>query len=498
MFNEDARNRPDPKLQEKLEAVYKLCQQASYSSCLEYLNRLVIDCRPDPAPFRERADPWQWALAAKVIPAIESVARTTTDYAGPTSFWLTLPRGHDKTSFVGRLLNWILAFSRINVDAVAAAADKDQANLLVDAMQKESRLNPWLGRLLSFKHYQAKGLLSGSSLEILSSDAPTSYGLRPDIIVCDELTQWGKQDLWDALLSGRRKRGASAVQLVITNAGLIGSWQWQILQLAKKSPKSWWVYEAPGMICSWISRKDLEEDRKQMLPSIARRMLDNQWLDPAEGAGYLTRTEARACEDLGASMQLRQATRGQLGIQYIASIDYGPVKDRTAMCIMHDHQGVAVVDRLDVLQGSKKSRVLIKDVEDWIDDVRSRFDLAAVVVDPYQMESTIQKYEKLLPVVRFEPRGGKANYELAQTLRSAVLNSRLAWAPGMGDLIHNGCRHTLADELAELGVRELSYGYRVMNLPGRHDDRCVAVGMALVSLLKAEQKRQLYEGDYFW
>lgn len=491
---------PRPQLEAALQQAYALHQASSARSCLAYLNSLIIDCRPQPAPFRAKADPWQWALCERLIPAIESVSGLDSqeDYSGPTSFWLTLPRGHDKTSLIGRLMNWSLAFSRLQLDAVAAAADRDQANFIVDKMRTEARLNPWLEPLLYFRNHVVKGP-KGSTLKVISADARSNYGLSPDLIICDELTQWPNQANWDSLTTAKRKRGRKAVHIVITNAGVKHTWQWDVLQQARAS-KTWWVYEAPGPICSWMDREAMEQDRKTMLPAIARQMIDNEWLDPADSCGFVTRAEAEACADPG----LYEQSSGLVGTQYVLSIDYGPVKDRTVMAVMHrpnDSERI-VVDRLDVLQGSKKNRVPIEAVESWIDLQRSRFDVALLVVDPYQMEATIQKYETRLPVERFEPRGGKANYELAQALRGAVVSSQLAWPPMAGavTLPNRKQPHTLSDELAELIVKQHSYGYRIDHLPNRHDDRCVAVGMGLLALLRRSLKRPLdrYRPEDVW
>jgi len=475
-----------------IEDAQKIKAELSKQGILQYLQQIIINCRPEPAPFREKADSWQWSLVGKLIPAIEQVARVRQDYEGPTSFWFTLPRGHDKTSFIGRLLNWILAFSRITVDCVAAAADRDQAKILADAMGAEARLNPWLDPFLKFKNYEVRGL-NESVLRIVSSDGKSNFGLNPDIIICDELTQWDDQANWDALLSARRKRGAHAILIVITNAGVQNTWQWDILKEAKRQKKSWFVYEAPGQICSWQTKEQLDEIRKMILPLVAKRMIDNVWLDPSEGCGFCTRDEAEACID----PELICLTNGKPGVQYIASIDYAPVRDRTAMAVLHQEpDGTAIIDRLDVLQGSRNRRVPITDVEGWLDRQRVSFGLVGAVIDPYQMESTIQKYQLVLPVIAFEARGGKGNYEMAATLRSAIINQKIRFPEDAGYIKEK--EHSFVDELVELVVKEMSYGWRLDHLVNKHDDRAVAVGMGLVHLLKHSFKRHLFEGEYFW
>jgi hypothetical protein len=123
--------------------------------------------------------------------------------------------------------------------------------------------------------------------------------------------------------------------------------------------------------------------------------------------------------------------------------------------------------------------VAISRVEAWIDEVRNSFGSPTLICDPYQLEGTIQHYENHLRVIRHEARGGKANYELAEALRTLVVNRRIAWYPGAGSLVlPDGRVETLSDELAGLVTRPMAYGYRFDHESGRHDDRSVAVGMA--------------------
>ncbi|MDI6773536.1 MAG: terminase large subunit, partial [bacterium] len=58
---------------------------------------------------------------------------------------------------------------------------------------------------------------TGSRLRVLSSDAPTAYGLRPDWIAVDELAEWRRRELWDSLWSATGKRPRCRM-IVITTA----------------------------------------------------------------------------------------------------------------------------------------------------------------------------------------------------------------------------------------------------------------------------------------
>jgi hypothetical protein len=427
---------------------------------------------------------WQWDRAHRIAPALEAVTgHGSRDYAGPLNFWETMPRGFDKTTGLGRVANWVLAYSRRALTVVAAAADEDQAFLLTDAMKKEAALNPWLSQRLEFIRKQVKG--PGGSLQVITSDAPTAAGGRPDIVLVDEVTHWKRRDLWDMLFSGRDKRW-NALFFVITNAGLLGSWQHDLLKAARQSPL-WRVYEAPEgrSLPTWMSEVQIAENRKMLLPSEARRLLDNVWIDPAEESGYLTRADAEACEALGREMALVCQPAGKKGVEYWAGIDYGPKRDRTVLSILHQEGGgVLAVDRLDVWQGSPVTPIQIRAVYEWIEQYRKAFHDLHLVVDPYQLEDLVQHYERHLHIQRFEARGGKSNYELAECLRSLIVNRQIAWYPGAGVLpMPDGTQESLTDELVGLVIKRTVYGYRIDHEVTRHDDRAVAIGMPAVTLL---------------
>jgi hypothetical protein len=52
---------------------------------------------------------------------------------------------------------WVLFASRRKLDGVACAADKDQAALILDAIDRLLRLNPWLSTYRSSPRPKLKG-----------------------------------------------------------------------------------------------------------------------------------------------------------------------------------------------------------------------------------------------------------------------------------------------------------------------------------------------------
>lgn len=465
-------------LEERMRLEYAISERVSAKSASAYLNRVVIDSRPEPRQFGLVSEQWQKDLNGNIIPALESVAGVRRDYLGPRSFWYTLGRGHDKTSSIGRLMNWVLGYSRRRLNMAVAAADADQAGLIVEAMEGELNHNPWLKKLITVRRQRVYG--PGGVLKVLAANAPTTWGLNCDVVILDELTHWNNDELWKVLWSGREKRPGS-VFIVITNAGVKGSWQ-DDLHAKAKSSTSWFVYDAPEgkQLASWMSPEAVQRMRDMLPRGLAKRVLDNKWIDPAEEADYLTRQEIQTCEGLGKDLGLVYQIGGNKITRYVAGIDYGPRRDRTALAILHFDlgKGKVFLDKLDVWQGSPDSPIRVQAVEEWIRDVNKHFYYPTLVIDPYQMEGTIQKFELSQPVERFEARGGKRTYEMAENLRSLIVNKQLVWYEGAGNLLVDGKQDTLVDEIAGLVIKPTPYGYRFDHEAGFHDDRAVAVGMA--------------------
>ncbi len=485
------------KLREKLIATYSLYEKISASSALDYLSCITIDASPEPAPFRDLAEPWQWGLAKRFAPVFEHVAGIKKDYKGPLCSWTGCPKGHDKSSMLGRFCNYALAFSRRAWSGYIYAEDRDQAALIVEAMTREARLNPWLGARLEFKHNKVLGACD-SHLHVEPADAASAQGPRPDLIVADELVHWSTDEVWKVILSSLRKRKGCALA-VLTNAGTRYTWQDAVRQTAKTSPQ-WSFYEAPYRLATWMDDEAIAEDRKLLPPSMAARLFDNVWVDPGADNGFVTRAEAQACADLGIEMGLTEKVCAAPGVQYYGAIDFGSTKDRSVCVLGHREGDLLIIDTMNVRQGSREHPVPTSHIEEWIDQTRRRFPIACLVVDPYQMQFLIEKYSRILPIERWEAKAGKANYIMAQCLRTLILNKQIAWYADAGTIRVKGKPHTFVDELSELLIQAYAGNttYRMQHLAGHHDDRAVAVSMLAVAATKIAPRQPLCMSEIFF
>lgn len=475
---------------QKLRTAYALNVNYSKRGLAYYLDRIIVPSSPEPNLLSLVADDWQREMLGPMIPAFEHLAGMNDGYAGPMQFLQILARGHSKSSLEAWLACWELMASKRTIHGYILAADRDQGRLIIQAAQDFIRLNPWVP--VTIKRDVFTG--PAGEVEVLPFDASSSMGLRGNLYILDEIVHWKRQAEWTALVTGLGKV-TPCLLAVMSNAGLLDTWQHDVYLEACADPKTWEVFHREGTLASWLDKAKIARDRKLIPPSEAKRLFDNKWIDAAEEFDYLTRPECEACEPAG--MDLIYRLRKQVGHRgYVVSVDYGPKRDRTALCVAHVHANRVIIDRLDVWQGSPDAPIQIEAVEAWLDEVERSFSPVLYVVDGYQMEGTAQKLEKSgRAVERYNFRGGAGNYELAQHLRAVIVEKRVTWYPGAGTLQVTDKRtgrvhaETLVDELAGLRTKRMSYGFRFDHETQKHDDRAFVIALASLRALDYAEGR---------
>lgn len=462
----------------------ELSDRLSQQGFEQYLSRVLIDSRPEPKRFGAVCEWWQKLKVDAVLPAIEYVTGYRSHYDGPLNFYFELAKGGDKSGFAARTLNWVLGYSKKRIKAYAAAADTDQARLIRDAMARERELNAFLRKRIQILLKAAWG--RGGQLEILAADAASSHGKTPDLLIIDEFTHIQSREFFDALYSARNKR-PSCVTIIQSNAGIKGSWQWELREMARTSPSRWFFYAQPEFthLASWMNEKAIAEDAKLLTKTEANRLLYNRWADPGEESGFCLLEEALACRvsDVGVG-------GGTARSRYFCGIDFAPRRDRTALSVLRREED----DTLTVVELKCWHRpggeVQTEEVEQWVEATQKRYS-PTFVVDEYQMLALCQKYEKLgYRIERFAPRGGASNYEMAANLRSLIASRRIRWpeftgpTPPHTNVLLPGA-DSLESELSQLLLRVTPSGYRFDHKSGKHDDRAVAIGMAALFAVNA-------------
>ena len=381
--------------------------------------------------------------------------------------YLERPRGHDKTTGTATMLSWALLASPSPLKGIAAASDKDQAQLIRDAVNQLVSDNPWLGMFLKVHNYEVINVVTGSKLKILATDAAGNFGKNPDFIIVDELTHWlneAQQKNWHALFSAAAKR-PNCMLVVISNAG-IGQgtgWQWELREKAR-TRENWYFSRIDGPKASWITKARLDEQRDLLPPAVYKRLWDNLWV---AGTG-----DALTPEDIDAAMTLNHS-QYYPGWSHIIGLD---------LAVKHDHAALVV---LAAKPGS--GRVKLAHVQSWKPPAKGKISLTAVreavaaafinfhatvgFYDPHQCE--LMAEELMVRGCRMEPMEfvGK-NLTL---MASHVLQSF------SGRKIDLYADDDLRRDLLRLMIVEKPYGYKLESCHDEHGhaDRAIAMAIAL-------------------
>jgi len=434
----------------------------------------------DGSAWGERAADFQWADA-----------RAFLAEDGPRFHWHGRPRGGSKTTDAAALAAVQLLTLPGHARLYAAASDRSQARLLVDALDGLVRRSPALRRRLKVDLWRVTAE-SGASLEVLAADGPGVWGLKPHGIFVDELTAWAEtrtaKAIWEGLSSSLGKvPGARA--LVISTSGDPAHWSRREFDFAQRSPL-WRVSETKGPV-PWADPVFLEQERLRLPESRYRQLHLNEWVASED---RLTNTD-----DLAACVQLSGPLPPEHGKRYAIGLDLGLVHDRTAAAIVHADRVTREIpeasfrtfsggelreetighrltlDKLEIWQGRPGKAVELRDVEDWIVQASASYNKAPVRLDPWQAVGLAQRLrDRGVRVEEFSFSSASVG-RLATTLH-VLLRNRLLVLPDDPELY---------EELSSVRLRETSPGVlRMDHDAGRHDDRAVALALGATYLLE--------------
>ncbi len=422
---------------------------------------LRIDVDGSSKSLADCMDPWQADDFRAMDPAWRRLVGQSVDVEHSRG-WLERARGHSKTSDLAVMVTWSLLISRRPLRGVVAAGDVDQASLLRDAIERLVTLNPWLASFVSVKAAKLVNPQTGSECSIITSDAPSSYGLLPDFVVADEIVHWRRRDLWDSLLSAVAKR-KHCLFLVITNAGFAESWQWDTREAIRTDP-SWYFSRLDGPQASWITADRLAE-QERLLPTIAyERLWLNRW---SSGAG-----DALCSDDIVAATDpelMEQPGRDEV---CVGGLDLGLKHDASAFVIVAKGRASQLrVIKVRRWQAPKGGKLDLAIVEQGIADDAKLYRLHRVSADPWQASYLIDRLRKAgVPIFERHQNGSKL-VEQCMSLVEAFTSGAIT-IPQHKELLA---------ELQRARIEERSYGVRLIADRDRtgHGDIVSALSIAL-------------------
>lgn len=390
----------------------------------------------------------------------------------------TRPRGGSKTTDAACVvLAWLATEAEPGARGYIFASDRDQAALLFDAAAGIVDRTPALQGEITV---QTQKLIarSGATCEVRAADGGGAFGLRPSLVLVDELAQWENvrrlRRVWLAIVSGAHKVHGSRL-IVLTSAGEPSHWSYEVLQEARRS-SHWRTSEVPGPL-PWIDPADLEAQRPLMMPSDFSRLHLNLWQQSED--------RLVAAEDLDQCVRDDDVPLDpREGIRYVAGLDAGLKHDRTVLSVCHvekiDGRRIVILDRQFVWQGSREDPVRLADVEATCRLVYEKYNRASFVFDPWQTAGLAQNLrDHRIKVIEFNFNQTSVGH-LAQRLYLLLREHDLR-LPRDEELL---------SEIGNVRLREQSPGvFRMDHDANRHDDRAVSLALAAEELLAHPPRR---------
>lgn len=182
-------------------------------------------------PFKIRD--WQWSEIIEPLYATDAEGRRRKRKA-----LITIPRKNGKTQLAAALALCHLVGPEAEQrgQVYSAAADRKQAALILKELVAFVREVDWLSKRIIIREHSKtlEDVVTGSTYEALSSDARKAHGLNVSFAIMDELAQWPKRDLYDALTTGGAARAEPLYVTISTQSHDKNSVMSELVQYAER------------------------------------------------------------------------------------------------------------------------------------------------------------------------------------------------------------------------------------------------------------------------
>lgn len=250
---------------------------------------------------------------------------------------------------------------------------------------------------------------------------------------------------------------------------------------AREDSPEFWKDANPA---SWVTMEELHKQKNKLIDSQFKRMHLNMWVD----SNYSGTVQQFVTEDHVKSITRDDLAPTEIGNQsykYVCGVDLGLSHDNTAIAVMHRENDLIYLDRLDVWTGSKGNEVNISMIEKYMIEMKNRYN-CVFVIDPWQMKSTLQKFEANYGkdvVKEFSFRGKYT--ELTEMLCRVIKAKELQLYPDAGIHYDNkGMKQTLQQELVDLYVKFLPNNtIRFDHESTKKSDMTVAIAVCIMELV---------------
>jgi phage terminase large subunit-like protein len=390
----------------------------------------------EPISFR----PWQRNLLRHAL------ARKADGTYTHRFFMVGAARKNGKTALLSTVPLALGLFGDQGGEIYSAAADRDQAKLVMAHAKRAVEMSPMLAEQIKVFRDTLEFKPTGTIWRALSSEAYTKEGLSATLVLADELAAWPNRDLFDVLsLSMGARR--SPLFLAITTAGQrtdqtgMDSIAYTLYQLARRrisgehedptlgmawyeaeedaylNPEKWGQAN-PGLLSTppLLSLEDLTSAKMRTPEAEFRTKRLNQFA--ASGQAFLPAGTWDACADT--SLQLQDGDSLVLGFDGSFSADStGIVGVRTT------DSAVFVLGLWERPIDDLSWRVPVEQVEMRMEEICKTYDVREINCDPFRWQSTMERWQAAgLPVVE-HPQSPARMTPATASFYDAVVNGRL-------------------------------------------------------------------------
>ncbi len=416
-------------------------------------------------PFGSIMADFQRDFLLAVAPCLLAVAHR--EVPPKRGIWFEAVKGAGKDSLCSLALLWLIAFSGRNVYAQIGADDQAQASEVKRAAADWLRANPWLEARVEILASRIDNPTTGSTCDVLTTDAASAHGARPDLLVINEVSHIGSEPFALTLADNATKM-PGALCLFATNAGTLNSWAFRWRELYREDPR--WHFQKVTTPPPWQSPADIEEARRRNPSGRFRRLYGGEWVP--ETGDALDPGDIRAAVTLAGPTWKRPLQAGA-----VIGLDLGVKRDHAALVLL--------------LTDHKLRRIRVAHVESWAPSsfIGGQVDLEMVwqsivwayrtyavkllMYDPWQCEWAAQKARAMGMSAEPMTFGGEGATRMASTLLE-VFRSRMIDLYDDRDLLR---------DLERLSIQERPGGGYKLIAPRDaklgHADRAMALAMAL-------------------
>ena len=188
----------------------------------EFRRHVLVDVNGRPRRFADVMKPWQRRDFEALDPAWQRAIGLDVPEPQYNRALLLRGRGCSKTNDIAVAACWALWAAPRAITGIAGAGSKEQGALIVKAIRKLLRLNPWLSSVLDVQRFVVRNKRTGSELSVIAADAGLAMGHLCDFVLADELAAWdaGGEELWHVLFSTVGKR-ENCLLAILSNSGVL-------------------------------------------------------------------------------------------------------------------------------------------------------------------------------------------------------------------------------------------------------------------------------------